>query len=157
MFFYYCGIDPGQKGAIALLHKQHVVLFDMPLLPNNEIDARGFSRLFETHTGAFCVLEQAQVMPKQGAVSGFNYGVGYGTIKAALRLLLIPFEEVRPAKWKKAFSLGHDKTESVTKVLELMPGLVDKTEFYTPRGRLLDGRAEALLLAIYAQRMYEKI
>ena len=149
------GIDPGQKGAIAIIQGQFCIdIKDMPLMPNHEVDANELYRYLNMpeHRGyRTAVIERSQPMPKQGVVSVFSYGRGYGAIVAVLQVLEIPFQEVPAMKWKKSFSLNRDKGESVTKALELFPSL-KQTVFYTPRGRMLDGRAEALLIAEYGRR-----
>ena len=154
----YIGIDPGQKGALGFILDKNVTVFDMPLLPDKQMDAwmigtiiSSFIEQFginqETYT-VTCCLEKAQAMPKQGVTSVFNYGTGYGKIKAMLEWFKIPYEEIRPAKWKKEFSLDRDKAKSVALAKKLFP----TQELVTKRGRLLDGRAEALLMAEYARR-----
>lgn len=151
------GIDPGQKGAIGFISfnvakdKTYDVI-DMP-----EQIGKGLflilKKIKEDHNSIFCMLEQAQPMPKQGVVGVFTYGMGYGKIKAVLEILEIPYQEVRPAIWKKEFSLiKKDKAASVKVAQQLFPNI----EFYTERGRMLDGRAEALLLAEYGRRKHGK-
>lgn len=145
----YIGIDPGQMGAIGFISSRPDVE-DMPktisslynLLKDQEPEAYQY----------FCIVEQAQPMPKQGVKGVFTYGVGYGKLLAILEILQIPYQTIHPSIWKKEFSLiKKDKKASVKVAQQLFPGI----EFYTPRGRMLDGRAEALLLAEYARRKYE--
>jgi hypothetical protein len=47
----------------------------------------------------FAILEKAQAYPKEGAVTSFNYGRGYGAWEAALSALDIPFEIMDPKQW----------------------------------------------------------
>jgi len=63
-------------------------------------------------------------------------------------------EEISARKWKKYFGLTSDKLKSVEKAEELFAG--EDIKFRGPKGGLKDGRAEALLLAYYAQRQAEK-
>ncbi len=153
----FCGIDPGQKGAVGIIddEAQFYGALDLPLLGNGEIDA---ATLFDTLHG-YCpdivFLEKAQGMPGQGRTSIFNYGQGYGKLKAVIEIDSIPYQEIHPTKWKRVFSLiGKDKSkkDSVAAAEKMFPGV----EFRTPRGRLLDGRAEALLLAQYARQSYRR-
>lgn len=101
----------------------------------------------------FCVLEKAQAMSKggkQGVKSMMTYGIGYGEIRAVLKVLSIPFQEVAAATWKKEFSLWKkDKKESVKVAKQLFP----TGEYYGVKGGMKDGRAEAALLAEYARRI----
>lgn len=177
------GIDPGQKGCIAIFdtERKMVDFYDMPLMPDKGIDSMEIrSQLAWVYTKskgeAFCILEKAQPMPNQGSVGGFNYGVGYGKILACLEMLGIPFEEVRPDKWKKEFGLsgtkgkrskpGEKKAKKTPeqklneyKQRKLMAAKIashlfpeEKQYFYTKKGALLDGRCEALLMAEYGRR-----
>src|SRR5210317_260774 len=101
----YIGIDPGKKGGIASLANNRVVAVEMPLMPNGkEIDCVLVSQIFAIHKktgeGIYCIIEKSQSMPKQSSTSTFNYGVGYGELRGILKSMKIPFEEVRPTKWK---------------------------------------------------------
>ena len=159
----YVGIDPGKTGGISILDGNGKTHFaqEMPLTPIGEIDS---NRIFEILDKAqdllqdipdpdfkiFCVLEKAQSMPKQGVKSTFNYGVGYGEIKAALKIAEIPFQEIPPQKWKKEFNLiKKSKADSCDTAAKLFPHI----SFLTKRGRMMDGLAESLLLAEYAKRI----
>lgn len=155
----YIGIDPGEKGGFAsIMSSGKETAIDMPLLPGGkEIDALLISQILTIHKKSkqniFCVLEKAQSMPGQGSSSTFNYGVGYGEVRGILKALSIPFEEIRPSIWKKEFSLlKKTKKDSVLMASKLFPGQILKTK----KGRLLDGKAEALLLAEYARRKHNK-
>lgn len=153
----FIGIDPGKSGGIAIIKEDgSYLLIDMPINPNDEISSLMIYQLFCNEIDfnkdqIYCCLEKAQSMPGQGVTSVFNYGQGYGKIKAVLEILKIPYEEIRPLKWKKEFSLDKDKVKSVSLAQKLFPMEI----FVTQRGRLLDGRAEAILLAEYARRNYK--
>ena len=169
----YVGIDPGQQGAVILMEdtsKDKITIYDMPLLPQKGIDGKELHDLFlsikRDYKSMFCILEKAQAMPGQGSVGGFNYGVGYGKILAALEVNQIPFQEVHPMRWKKEFgitskrgksepklSTADKKQLSLTAVLKLFPE--QSYLFHTERGKLLDGRVESLLLAEYARRIHK--
>lgn len=149
---YYIGIDPGKKGAITILSvNNQAQISDMPLQENGDIDALNIFYILKDmqNENCFCILEKAHAMPKQGVVSVFNYGKGYGKIQAVLEMLNISYMEMTSQKWKKEFSLiKKDKKESVMIAGKLKP----EQNFRTERGRLLDGRAESFLIAEYARR-----
>lgn len=149
----YVGIDPGKRGAIGMILNDNYYVYDMPLLPNGEIDAftvHGF--LIEESYNMFCVIEKAQAMRNQGVTSMFTYGKGYGEVVAALKIAKISFIEVHPIKWKKYFSLNNDKKRSISMAMNLFPDI----EYYGKKGGRKDGRAEAILLAEYARQMRGK-
>ena len=172
----YIGIDPGQKGAIAIIDvmgthcNDQIVIHDMPLLPDKEIDSYKLKEYLLSSNPKnihpwFCILEKAQAMPLQSSNAGFTYGVGYGEIKSVLKILEIPYMEIRPQIWKKHFSLSKAKKDTVAKkaaqkaaakkqavakAMSLFPS-IPKEDFYGPEGGLKDGRAEALLMAEFGR------
>ncbi len=159
----FIGIDPGLHGAIAIESAPgKVEIYPMPLI-GNELDVRGIGEIFADlartgHTSdCFAMLEKQQCYPKQGGVSNFSTGYGYGVLVALLTAHCIPFEEVRPQAWKKAFGLsmrGEEKSAkkaaSIQKAQQLYPGV----NLVMPGCRKPhDGVAEALLLLEYGKRM----
>ncbi|MBQ1805433.1 MAG: hypothetical protein II010_05975 [Oscillospiraceae bacterium] len=140
----YVGIDPGAKGAFAILD---VGTVDVLPLDMEEFTA-AMRRLDPKHTRV--VLEHVSAMPGQGVVSMFTFGAGWGRIMGVLDALRIPYELVRPQKWKKTFSVTSDKNSSIEVAKRLFPGIdLHRTE----RSRKDDdGLAEALLMAEYARR-----
>jgi crossover junction endodeoxyribonuclease RuvC len=168
----FIGIDPGKKGGIAIVDEygDRLLSRPLPVTKDGEIDTVVLYDVLKFATDAavygVVILEKAQAMPKQGVTSVFTYGVGYGKILAVLELLKLPFEEVRPAVWKKSFGLTQKKTilektgkvdsgkykraklSSVALAAELFSSFAPETS----RGRKKDEEAEALLLAEYGRR-----
>lgn len=153
----YIGIDPGKKGALAFITEEGVRVHDMPLDADDRIDAQGIWILITSRVVnskfSVCFLEKAQAMPGQGVTSTFNYGVEYGAIRAALQIACVPFQEIHPMKWKKEFTLiKKEKADSVAVARQLFPDVPLVREKRGGGDILLDGRAEALLLAEYCRR-----
>ena len=93
-------------------------------------------------------------MPGQGVKSMFNYGKSYGAVLASLDISKVPYQEIQPQRWKKEFNLiKKTKYDAAAVAAKLFPDL-PKYIFYGPRGGLLDGRAEALLIAEYGRRYF---
>lgn len=102
--------------------------------------------------GSPCVacLEHVSAMPGQGTTSMFTFGQNFGFIQGVLTAYGIPFELVRPQKWKKEFSITGDKNSSIAVCKRLFPNV---SLLRTERCRKEDdGMAEALLMAEYARR-----
>lgn len=141
----YIGIDPGKDGALAALLPDggvHVV-------PFNEVAyVSEISSLAEFET--MCVLEHVGAMPGQGSVSMFHFGENFGFIRGVLSANGVPYELVRPQKWKKEFSCTSDKNTSIGVAQRLFPG-VDLRRTPKCKGPH-DGICEALLMAEYARR-----
>lgn len=142
----YIGIDPGKKGAIALLSGDtiHVSTF------YGKRYAAILKSVAESDEGAICCLEHVGARPGQGVTSMFSFGENFGFIQGLLTAYSIPFELVRPQKWKKEFSITADKNSSIDVCNRLFP---DVSLLATPKCKKpSDGIAEALLMAEYAKR-----
>lgn len=101
---------------------------------------------------AIACVEHVGAMPGQGVTSMFTFGQNFGFIQGVLTAYGIPFELVRPQKWKKEFSITGDKNTSITVCKRLFP---DVSLLPTERSRKeSDGMAEALLMAEYARRKF---
>jgi crossover junction endodeoxyribonuclease RuvC len=85
----------------------------------------------------------------------FNFGENFGFICGVLEALKIPYELVRPQKWKRMFSCTSDKNTSIEVAKRLFPSA---QLMRTDRCRKPDdGMAEALLMAEYARRIQNGI
>lgn len=146
----YIGIDPGQKGGIAVIEAQEGVRKAPRVFPYTDGALKGVCAVCAKET-ALCVVEKVGAMPKQGVTSTFNFGKSFGYILGVLEANNIPYELVTPKKWKKHFSLDDDKKKSIQTAKRLFPGV---SLLPTARCRVeSDGMAEALLLALYAYRL----
>jgi len=151
---WFIGVDPGQKGALSLINHlgQAIDYVPMPGTVKGIVETirRFQSTVTEANASLSLVTELAQVMPKQGAVSGFTYGRGFGAIEVVAMCSSIPYHEVRPAIWKKAMKVKADKETSIQECERLFPTV----DLVMPRCRIKhDGVAEALLIAEWGRRM----
>ena len=147
---YYIGLDPGKSGAFAILRSTHG---RTDLQAHGDFDKASIVSLFAAVAhmpeGAICCLEKVHAMPKQGSVSMFSFGENYGWLKGVLDACRIPFQESPPQTWKKEFGLNSDKVKSIEVCRQLFPN----AELIPPNCRKPhDGIAEAILMAVYAQR-----
>lgn len=136
------GIDPGKKGAIALLDTEtrRVTVHDMPATTAELHDLISGLPLVRV-----CVLEKLHAGPKMGGTTIAAMFEAYGVLKGALAWRSIPVRDVRPSKWKPAIGVTADKNSSRQKACEAFPD--DAAQFARVKD---DGRAEAALLALYA-------
>ena len=160
----FVGIDPGKDGALAILGYRETPI----LVPFSETEyANQLRRLDFCRTEAekdleaimhvsatevFCVVEHVNAMPGQGVTSCFSFGQNFGVILGLLTAFRIPYELVRPQKWKRVFSCTSDKNTSIEVAQRMFPG-VDLRR--TPKcQKPHDGICEALLMAEYARRTH---
>ena len=144
----YIGIDVGKKGGVAIIFEDGVCAYPWD-------DGRFIQTMdIVANMDSDCVacVEQVHAMPKQGVSSTFAFGKAAGFIEGVLVAHRIPFQLVPPQKWKKEYSLGNDKNQSIAVCKKLFPN-VD----LLPTARCTknsDGMAEALLMAEYARRHF---
>jgi len=95
------GIDPGLSGGLALITSMGAFVETMPLA-GKEIDAAELAIILKGWEPDVVYVERVHSFPKQGSVSTFNFGMGYGTVKTAAIVLGYRLELVAPQAWKKA-------------------------------------------------------
>jgi crossover junction endodeoxyribonuclease RuvC len=162
----FLGVDPGMSGGLSCLFpdgRAEAVI--MPCHPKDArkkwgspLDFHSVCSIVNAWTKGFrgqshAVIEHAQAMPKQGIVSTFNYGAGWGGLLCVFQSLRIPYTLVRPSVWKRKL-LGDEmtvgKAGAIAFVLEEFPAINLKR---TPRCTTdHDGMADAVCLAAYGKR-----
>jgi crossover junction endodeoxyribonuclease RuvC len=138
------GIDPGISGGLAVIEIADgavpvlVECSDIPVVgtgAKERVDVAAIRNFIDRHKSTRALIERAQAMPKQGALSGFKYGRAVGAIEAT----------IAPTAWKRHWHLpGKDKESGRQKALQLFPAA------HAALARKKDhGRAEAALIALY--------
>ena len=94
----YIGIDPGQKGGIAVLGDTKYTVY-----PYSDDWMKEIAEMFK-NSQVFAVVEKVGAMPGQGVTSMFNFGKSFGYILGVLEANKIPYQLVPPQTWKKEFS-----------------------------------------------------
>jgi len=153
------GIDPGLSGAVAILRPSYgngANVFSTPTLTakgKKQYAIAEMVRLLSKCSrveGVIVILEDVHAMPGQGVTSMFSFGRGVGLWEGILAALQIPYQKVTPQVWKAAMGLrGKDKGASILLAQQRFPQLAATI------GRN-DGRAEALLMALYWSEKGEK-
>lgn len=141
----YMGVDPGQKGAYAVIDGDRVTV-----KPWDDLNfARDVRQLSEKRVLA--AVEKVGAFSGQGVKSMFSFGHSLGYIEGVLAAFGIPYQLIPPATWKRSFSLiGKDKKASIEVCHKLFP---DVNLLPTDRSRVpSDGMAEAALICLYAKR-----
>ncbi len=136
-------IDPGAvSAAYAILDPNHPpICADMPVV-DRMVNAVVWSNIIREAQPDVAVIEQVGPMPKQGASSGFRFGMGVGLIRGVLSAHLVPVVQVHSTKWKRFYALHTDKEASRALAIRYFPAAADALQL-----KKHHGRAEALLLA----------
>ena len=160
-------VDPGLHGALAVLdteHPEEARVFDMPLTRDRKIDAPALAKLVhQIRSPYFCLeevvgaVENVHSRPRQAGA--FNFGLSTGIVHGVFAANHVPINLVAPSLWKAKMGLcrigdettDENKTRARTKASELFPHL--QKQFARKKD---DGRAEALLLAVFWARFSKR-
>ena len=157
------GIDPGISGSICFFEDGKILeVIDMPTMTEgkkNKKQVNGvqiyneFSKRINNteNQDTRVIIEQVSAMPGQGVTSMFNFGQSFGIIKGVCAAMQLPMFFVRPAKWKKYFSLiNSQKDASRTRAIEIFP------YFSTQLSKKKDSnKADAILIASFYYETYK--
>ena len=157
------GIDPGISGSICFFQDGKIVdVVEMPTMTEgkkNKKQVNG-SQIFNEISEKIkkldnkeikVVIEQVSAMPGQGVTSMFNFGQSFGILKGICSAMQLSMYFVRPAKWKKYFSLiNSEKDASRTRAIEIFP------YFSSQLSRKKDSnKADAILIASFYYETYK--
>lgn len=168
----YIGMDPGLNGGVATLDEngKFLSVADMPV-SNKTVTFKGVVDIIQdimtknNATSAVVSVEHQFFMPDDGKDRVWKTAMGYKTILDALSALIligklnITVKIIEAKSWKTKFNvmacMGSKETKRAKKerthqrVLEIFGDDV-KTSIYGPKHGLLDGRTDALLIALSA-------
>ena len=157
------GIDPGISGSICFFQDGKIIdVVEMPTMTDgkkNKKQVNG-SQIFNEISERIkkidkkdirVIIEQVSAMPGQGVTSMFKFGQSFGILKGICSAMQLPMYFVRPAKWKKYFSLiNSEKDASRTKAIEIFP------YFSSNLSRKKDSnKADAILIASFYHETYK--
>jgi len=96
----YIGIDPGQKGGIAIIHLEGAEAWRYP----GDITAAAdlLRDLKVQYNIKLACIESVHSIPGQGVSSTFKFGQNFGAWLGMLSTYGIPHTTVTPHKWQKA-------------------------------------------------------
>lgn len=148
----FIGIDPGFSGAIAKLYSDSAVhISDMPTAPNpkgkTELSLHDVLEALDLGGDrATLWLEKVSSRPGQGVSSVWRFAQQVGAIEMAAVAHKHELRYVTPATWKAYFGLSADKGVARAYAAKRFPEVAHM--FSRVRD---DGRAEALLIALYGK------
>lgn len=157
----WVGIDPGVHGAVGALNEKGEFLWvvDMPTRGegrSGEFDLAGITDIVcevARSPDPHVRLEWPQTRPDEAPESSKRFGVGMGILEGMFAFAGCPALRVAPNKWKGRLGLKgkenqqlESRDQAVCTAEQLIPGMPANC-LRGVRGGLLDGRAEALLIA----------
>ena len=152
---YYIGIDPGSKGAMAIIDSEGNVA-DIIDIDNNVDTYSGLIIQYIDHLDKdfYIAVEDVCGRPGQSCVANTTFMKLAGYAELLGYILSTEYLKVKPQVWKKYFGLiskGLTKTQRKHLSIELAKELFPSVALQLTASK--DGRAEALLIAEYMRRV----
>lgn len=158
----YLGIDPGSKGAICFLDPVSKLIRFLPT-PCVKYQARTIMQTIQdldiTYNIQHAAIEDVHSIHGTSAKSNFQFGYQVGVVNTLLECTGIGYERIPPKVWQKGVGLKQTKParkppQLKKDIAEIAMRLYPNAKLFGPRGGLLDGRADALMLAHYLYIKY---
>jgi hypothetical protein len=155
----FIGVDPGGRGALCALTPATGSIEFHPT-PNDKVtSAEVFAWLCKwAWLKPIIGVEAVHSLPGMSARSNFSFGYNLGQIETIISAVRHPWHKVTPKIWQGKVGITFPKKcpskdrKIITskRCLELYP----KADIYGPRGGLMDGHADSLMIAHYLSLTY---
>ena len=156
------GIDPGTNGAIAVLDSlspASVALLDLKNKSIIDIWNWLHEQIPTEYDDLGCEwspriliqiwVEDVHSMHGMSAKSNFGFGKNLGIVTAIAEVASDTVDTVTPKVWQKYIGVTVKGKAIKKEVAKIAQGLYPNAELHGKRGGLLDGRADALMIAHY--------
>lgn len=163
----FIGIDPGASGSLCLLDTDTGVIDFMETPGNTRTAQMVYNWILgcswgDEHNQENLVrvigIEHVQAVPGSHATSNFKFGFNVGMVQGLAEATGISVDLIRPKAWQKAIGLvpkKRTKAQLKKAVAEIALRLYPRAKIFGPKGGLLDGRADALMIAHAMALKYE--
>jgi hypothetical protein len=153
---FIAGIDPGANGAIAVLDSENpdsVALLDL-----NKYSIYETTKWLHNKKIDVICLESVHSLYGMSAKSNFGFGRNFGIAFAIAKLAVSdgPVQQVTPKVWQKYIGVTVKGKGIKKEVAKIAQGLYPNAQLQGKRGGLLDGRADALMIAHYGLKHMEE-
>ena len=145
----YIGIDPGKKGAMAIIESTSDGIGVVKIIPFEPSD---YILTLKRYSGATVCIEDVHALRGNGVTASFTFGKTYGWLLGVLDALGVSYQAVSVQKWKKEYGLNSDKAKSIEVCHRIFPNVSLKRTDKCKKDD--DNISEAILLAEYARRHF---
>jgi hypothetical protein len=159
----YIGVDPGAKGAIVAISDDHVFAVDLegwdhPRYYKGALfEVQSFvSALCGYMPAVYMTIEKFQPIPKSASQAMYTMGYRWGLLFTQIVAWGVHYNFVMPRTWM-CQTWGKEKNTDKQLSIKYAKQLVPDLKYETPRGRVLDGRCDAALIALYAKNLHKTI
>lgn len=146
----YIGVDPGAQGFLCHLDTtNNIIEFQSCAATPVEIDA-----FIQACAPAKIMIEDVHSLAKMSAKSNFGFGRNVGFIHALCGLEPCGVDLVTPKVWQKTIGIKPGSKTLKKDVATIAHRLYPTAELYGPQGGLIDGKADALMIAHFCLLRY---
>jgi len=151
----FVGIDPGAKGSLCALDPNTKSITFLSTLQTPHLIYDWLNALSPIRMLA---IEEVHSIYGTSAGSNFKFGFNVGMLHGIVGATRIGMDTVQPKIWQKQtgvqfrpkMTMAQKKKTVAAKAIQLYPD----AELYGPKGGLLDGRADALMIAHFLTIKY---
>jgi hypothetical protein len=153
---FIAGIDPGTNGAIAVLDSENpdsVALLDL-----KKVSIYQAAVWLHTQQVNAIWLESVHSLYGMSAKSNFGFGRNFGIAFAIAKMGTSDgrVQQVTPKVWQKYIGVTVKGKGIKQEVCNIAQGLYPNALLHGPKGGLLDGRSDALMIAYYGLKHMEE-
>lgn len=146
----YIGLDLGSNGGVVVLDESGQVK-EVFKNPDNVQDwVEKLSKY--KNQNCFCLTEKVHSQPINGGKANFTFGKTVGITLTIFEICQIPYQEVTPQSWMKAYMMKKDKGETVT---AWKNRLKTKAQQIFPKEKVTLWSADAFLIAEHCRRNFK--
>jgi hypothetical protein len=158
----YLGVDPGAKGSLCFLDMDTRKMGFKPT-PCLEFTAKQLRvhilAIHKKYDIRMAAIEDVHAIFGTSAGSNFKFGYNVGIINGVIQTTNIGLDLVTPRTWQRAIKAPTRKraggaTKLKKAIAAIALRLYPDAPLLGPRGGLLDGRADALMIAHYLSLKY---
>jgi len=145
----FIAVDPGSKGAICLLvpESKQILFCNTSDKPINIIHILNQA---QNEFNVICAMvEDVHSIHGTSAKSNFNFGYNTGFITGLIQASGLSLDRVTPKVWQKFIGVKSKGKLIKKEVAKICTDLYPNADIYGPKGGLLDGRSDALMIAHY--------
>jgi hypothetical protein len=151
----YIGIDPGAKGSLCSLDTVGKTTWFMP---TNALPRELYTWLNHRDLIDRIAIEDVHAIYGTSAGSNFKFGFNVGMLHGIVGATAMGLDLVQPKVWQKttgiSFKKGMTPAQKKRVVAAKAQQLYPNADLYGPKGGLLDGRSDALMIAHFLSIKY---
>ncbi len=158
------GVDPGAKGAFCLLIPETKQIMFRNTTDNGRELLDWFNQIDAEFNLMVCMVEEVGFIRGSAGKSTINFGRSIERANIFAEIAEVSKDSVRPKAWQKFIGVvvpqnlageANAKKRPLfikKEVARIAKELYPKADLFGPKGGLLDGRSDALMIAHYAAR-----